>query len=142
MVDQPSAGTHTSWIVAYTKPRAEAWAEMNLRRQHFHTLLPRVAKRSGFPPLFPRYLFVGFHSLDIPAAIRSTYGVQYIVSCGAVAARVPDDVIAEILSRMDERGLVQLERVTRPNALFAQRERDRVRALVRLAAAGFRVKSA
>ena len=40
-----------TWLLLYTKPHAEAWAEVNLRNQGFVSLLPRVPStqmRSGF----------------------------------------------------------------------------------------------
>jgi hypothetical protein len=43
---------------------------------------------------------------------------------------------------MDTHGVVHLEKLAKPDPLFARRERERVRALVKLAQAGFRVKSA
>jgi hypothetical protein len=52
------------WLLLYTKARAESWADINLRKQGFTTLLPRVRQRGGFAPLFPRYLFVGAREPD------------------------------------------------------------------------------
>lgn len=137
-----SSGSTLCWRLLYTKSRAEAWVEMNLRRQGFATLLPRVRVRSGFRPLFPRYVFAGFEPVQSPRAMGSTYGVLYVVHCGAEPARVPGEVIAEIRGRMDEWGVVEVARVAEPDPLFAQRERERTRALVRLAQAGFRVRVA
>ena len=54
-----SSGNELCWQLLYTKSRAEEWVEINLRKQGFATLLPRVRSRSGFGPLFPRYLFAG-----------------------------------------------------------------------------------
>jgi hypothetical protein len=127
------------WQLLYTKARAESWAEINLRKQGFATLLPRVRRRDGFGPLFPRYLFVGALAGTDFRPARSTRGVLYVVHCGEKPARVPLDVIAEIRSRMDENGVVELERKPLVDSLFARRERDRVRALVKLARAGFRI---
>ena len=127
------------WQLLYTKARAETWAEINLRKQGFVTLLPRVRHRDGFGPLFPRYVFVGGPPETDFRSTRSTRGVLYVVQCGERPARVPLEVIAEIRSRMDERGVVQLERGPIVDSLFAQRERERVRTLVKLARAGFRV---
>ncbi len=128
-----------NWLLLYTKPRAEAWAEMNLRKQGFETLLPRVRARSSFAPLFPRYLFVGHDEAQPTRVLRSTHGILYIVHCGDRPARVPLSVIAEVRSRMDAHGVVTLEESPRPDPLFAKAQRERVRALVRFAQAGFRV---
>ena len=128
------------WKLLYTKPHAEAWAELNLRKQGFRTLLPRVRRRSGFAPLFPRYIFVG-HDADRPVApLHSTFGVLYLVHCGDRPAHVPTEVIAELQSRMDTHGVVQLDPAPKPDPLFAKAQRERVRALEKLIAAGFRVK--
>lgn len=130
-----------SWLLVYTKARAEAWTDINLRNQGFVTLAPRVAARRGFGMLFPRYVFVGCGEGARSASIRSTLGVQYVVQCGEKAARVPPQVVEEIRSRMDAHGVVHLD-IAPADPLFAKRERERVRALVKLAQAGFRVKSA
>jgi hypothetical protein len=126
------------WLLLYTKARAEGWAEINLRKQGFATLLPRVRHSDGFDPLFPRYVFVGGPAGSDFRSARSTRGVLYVVQCGEKPARVPLEVIEGIRARMDERGLVELEsRLVDP--LFARRERERVRALLKFAQAGFRV---
>jgi hypothetical protein len=131
-----------SWILVYTKAHAEAWTDINLRRQGFETLMPRVAARGGFRPLFPRYLFVGAAQEVRTQPVRSTLGVMYVVHFGDRPAAVPIHVIDEIRGRMNENGVVHLERRAAPDELFARRERDRVRALIKLTAAGFRVRSA
>src|SRR5262249_46458757 len=100
------------------------------------------AARGGFRPLFPRYVFVGAEKDMRTRSVRSTLGVMYVVHFGEQPAAVPLHVIAEIRGRMNENGVVHLERTAAPDALFAQRERDRIRALVKLSAAGFRVRSA
>jgi transcriptional antiterminator RfaH len=128
-----------NWLLLYTKPRAEAWADINLRKQGYETLLPLVRSRASFAPLFPRYLFVGHEEQQATRALRSTHGILYVVHCGDRPARVPRDVIAEVRSRMDARGVVTLDESAKPDPLFAKAQRERVRALVRLAQAGFRV---
>jgi transcriptional antiterminator RfaH len=127
------------WLLLYTKAHAESWADMNLRKQGFETLLPRVRQRDGFAPLFPRYVFAGAPvGADLRPA-RSTRGVLYIVHCGSKPARVPFEVVDGIRARMDEHGVVELEGRPVVDPLFARRERERVRALVKFAQAGFRV---
>ena len=131
-----------SWRLLYTKPRAEAWVDANLRKQGFDVLLPRVRGRAGFGPLFPRYVFAGFVKGQRPDAMASTYGVQYVVHCGRAPAMVPAGVIAGLRARMDARGVVTVERSSDADPLFAAQQRRRLDALARFAAAGFRVRIA
>jgi hypothetical protein len=127
------------WLLLYTKARAESWADINLRTQGYATLLPRVRQRTGFAPLFPRYVFAGVPCGADFRSARSTRGVLYVVRCGENPARVPLEVVEEIRARMNEQGVVELEATPFNDPLFARRERDRVRALVKFAQAGFRV---
>ena len=132
-------GSDLSWVLLYTKPYAETWADANLRRQGFLTLLPRVRRRGGFAPLFPRYLFAAHRPGQSTSPLRSTRGVLYVVQCGDHAARVPPGVIEQVRARMDAEGLVRLDAAPPVDPLFARAERERIRALERLARAGFRV---
>lgn len=132
------------WKLVYTKARCEAWSEAHLRNQGFAVLLPRVRSGSGrsFDPLFPRYLFIGHAKGRDIGAVRNTRGVQRIVEFGGRPARVPADVIDEIRGRMDHAGVVELDREAQARPLFDRRAQERLRALVRLAQAGFRVVAA
>jgi transcription antitermination factor NusG len=127
------------WLLLYTKARAESWADINLRKQGFETLVPRVRQRDGFGPLFPRYVFVGAPVGTDFRPARSTRGVLYVVHCGEKPARVPIEVIDGVRARMDAHGVVELDSRPVADPLFARRERERVRALVKFARAGFRV---
>jgi hypothetical protein len=131
-----------TWRLLYTKPHAEAWVDANLRKQGFESLLPRTPTRAGICPLFSRYVFAGYGPGQRPERFAGTFGVQYVVNCGEAPARVPLNVIEEIRARMDERGIVRLERLTGADPIFAKRQRERVYALTRLAQAGFRVRIA
>ncbi|MGH7647310.1 MAG: hypothetical protein ACREND_04285, partial [Gemmatimonadaceae bacterium] len=73
---------------------------------------------------------------------QSTRGVSYVVQCGERAARVPVEVIAEIEGRMDQWGVVAVDAAPARDSLFGKAERERVRALVRFAEAGWRVRVA
>ena len=131
------------WVLLYTKQHAESWAEINLRNQGFLTLLPRVRMRTGVAPLFPRYLFAAYADAQRPSTMQNTFGVMYVVQCGEFPARVHCDVIAEIRDRMDHHGVVRLDATESASvALFAKRQRDRLQALEKFAAAGFRVRAA
>jgi len=55
---------------------------------------------------------------------------------------VPVEVIEEIRSRMNGHNVVWVGEVPSVDPLFAKAQRERVRALERLVAAGFRVKVA
>jgi len=129
----------SEWKLVYTKVNCEAWSEANLRNQGFSVLMPRVHARNGFAPLFPRYLFVGFEAGRDTRSLNNTLGVRCVVSFGGRDARVPQSVIDEIRARMDAHGVVHLDRDTPRQPLFDRRARERVRTLVRLAQAGFRV---
>jgi hypothetical protein len=137
---QNRSGTRLIWQLLYTKPHAEERAELNLRRQGFATLLPRVRNGSEAGPLFPRYIFSGHRPGQPTACLRSTIGVIDVVRCGEQPARVPLEVIEEIRSRMDAHNMVRLADGPAVDPLFAKTQRERVRALEKLVAAGFRVK--
>jgi hypothetical protein len=53
---------------------------------------------------------------------------------------VPAEVIEQIRSRMDSHGLVRVGKAPDVDPLFAKPQRERLRALQALVAAGFRVK--
>ena len=137
---QSMSDTVLIWQLLCTKPHAETRAELNLRRQGFATLLPRVRNGSECAPLFPGYIFCGHRAGQPTACLRSTIGVLDIVRCGEQPARVPVEVVEEIRSRMNAHNIVRLGEGPKIDPLFAKTPRERVRALERLAAAGFRVR--
>jgi len=137
-----NADDELTWQLLYTKPHSEVWVDANLRNQGFQTLMPLIRKRSGTSPIFPRYLFAGFCNRQPSASLAGTYGVKYVVHCGEKPAIVPGEIIAELRARMDAFGIVPVQRLTDADPIFAKRQRDRLRALERLSAAGFRVRSA
>ena len=130
------------WLLVYTKPRCEAWCEAHLRNQGYEVLSPRARTVRGIEPLFPRYVFVGHEPGRDSRSVQNTRGVQRIVLFGALPARVPQHVVDEVRSRMQADGLVQLDPSASARALFDQRQRERLRALVKLAEAGFKVRAA
>jgi transcriptional antiterminator RfaH len=105
------------WYVVQTHVHAESKAAAHLERQGYEIYLPRYLKRrrharrvENVPaPLFPRYLFVGF---DLQAArwrsIQSTQGVSHLVCNSNEPAMLPENVIAELRAREDERGFIRL----------------------------------
>ena len=93
------------WYAVHTKARQEAVAVDNLKRQAFHTYLPRIAgarRRKGrwqtaVEPLFPGYVFVQLDALaQSIAPIRSTRGVIGLVRFGDELRPVPDGVISAL----------------------------------------------
>jgi transcriptional antiterminator RfaH len=109
------------WFVVQTQPNSERRAALHLNRQGFDVYFPRHLKRRSHAgkvdmvaaPLFPRYLFV---AIDLACqqwrVIRSTFGVAQLVCHGDRPVPLPVDVIADLRSREDESGLVQLDRST------------------------------
>lgn len=126
---------NTRWILLYTKPRAEAWAEINLRKDGFITLLPRVRQRTGFAALFPRYLLAGRPDDELAAVLPGSVGILYVIHSGDTPAEVPADVVAELRGRMDARGIITLDPSPSVDSLFAPSRRARVRALLKRARA-------
>ena len=118
------------WRLLFTKPRAEAWAEMHLRKQGLPTLLPRVHGRQGFVPLFPRYLFVGAGANSNAASMLAAPGVMYQVHRGDRPARVPRALLDALQAAMDPRGVVQLEILAQAVPALPRTQRERVRALL------------
>lgn len=93
------------WYLLQCKPREEVRARENLENQGYNTFLPEMISskktKQGFKesksPLFPGYLFIKLNStVDNWAPIRSTRGVNRLVSFGQTAAIVPSEVIQNI----------------------------------------------
>jgi transcriptional antiterminator RfaH len=109
--------TGPRWYVVQTQPHAELRAAQHLARQGFGSYLPRYLKRRRHArridivskPLFPRYLFV---AVDMATqrwrAISSTFGISHLVCNGDEPAAVADQVIAQLRSRENSDGLIQL----------------------------------
>jgi transcriptional antiterminator RfaH len=147
-----------SWFAVATKPRSEAVAEENLRRQGYECLWPRVARllrgadgmKQRVESLFPNYVFLRADPEQVSLSpVRSTRGSRGLVRFGGEPAAVPDSVIERIRERVDALdGLVRLRvpdllpgqslRVTEGplcgwDAVFLAREgSDRVRLLLEL----------
>jgi transcriptional antiterminator RfaH len=122
------------WYVAYTRPRCEARAQVQIENQGFRTFLPRRqhtvrhARRltNVLAPFFPRYLFV---VLDLTRhrwrSVSSTIGVASLVMQGDHPHPVPRGVVEALVASSDALGLLQL------------RQQLRVGGPVRLAAGPF-----
>jgi transcriptional antiterminator RfaH len=95
------------WYLLRTKPRQEAVAKENLRRQNFRAFLPlyRCSRRKQgrwtevAEPMFPGYLFIPLDLLlQNCDPIRSTRGVSGFVRFGLEPAPVPDAVVEELIA--------------------------------------------
>ena len=93
------------WFVIHTKPRQEQRARDNLDRQGYRTWLPTIEMerlRRGklvraVEPMFSRYLFIQLDKTQSNwSPIRSTLGVNKLVSFGNVPAVVPDSLIERL----------------------------------------------
>ena len=107
------------WHVVHTKPRLELQALENLERQGYTCFLPtldvqKVSRgkfRVATEPLFPRYVFIQLEHEAADAGlnkqswapIRSTTGVQRLVSFGTSPAVVDDALIAELVKHHETR---------------------------------------
>ena len=107
--------TRKRWYLCQLKPQRHKLALRNLHRQGFEVFLPLVEETrrrgSGFAterrPLFPGYIFVQVDlSKEDWQRINSTSGVSRIVSFGDRPAAVPEEIVAGLLERADEDGLV------------------------------------
>lgn len=96
-----------------TKPNSEAIAAQNLMRQGYEPYYPRCLQASkkhpsqiSVVPLFPRYIFVLVFGTWYP--IRSTRGITRPLMGEDGPQIIPEDQIAELRSRENARGLIQL----------------------------------
>jgi transcriptional antiterminator RfaH len=103
------------WFLVQFKPNSHKLADRNLKRQGFETFLPlqEVTRRqdarfiSEHRPLFPGYMFIRLDAESSPwRKVNSTHGVSRIVSFGDVPAPVPDGLVAALLERSDESGVM------------------------------------
>ncbi|MCH8544978.1 MAG: transcription/translation regulatory transformer protein RfaH [Alcanivorax sp.] len=108
-----------SWFLIQSKPRQGTRAEQNLLNQGYRCYFPRILVdrlRAGrlqevSEPLFPGYLFVHLcPGADSWQPIRSTRGVQRLVTFDNKPAPVADDIIDGIRNQVDqqERGVSTL----------------------------------
>jgi transcriptional antiterminator RfaH len=94
-----------AWRLAYTRPRMEQTASLNLERQGFETYLPlfKTYRRTseGLQPayesMFPRYVFLRPSSQrQSLSTVASTRGVCTLVKFGGEAAHVLPEILQEI----------------------------------------------
>jgi transcriptional antiterminator RfaH len=110
-------GASQQWFVVQSRRNSERKAMANLIRQGFEVYFPVYLKRRSHAgkidmiaaPLFPRYLFIAINLDSQPwRSIRSTFGVAHLVCHGDRPAPLANEIIADLRSREDERGLVRL----------------------------------
>jgi transcriptional antiterminator RfaH len=93
------------WLVAYTKPRQEQYAQQQLEQQSYEVYLPyyKKVKRSEngpltvLEPMFPRYIFFrpGKPAQSIEA-VRNTKGITSLVRFGFELATLAGEVVRQI----------------------------------------------
>jgi transcriptional antiterminator RfaH len=124
--------------VAYTRPRQEHIAELNLSRQAFEIYLPLFKKLKKAPaaaaagaamhehgadandtvlaayePMFPRYLFFRpSNPKQSIAAARSSRGVSSLVAFGSELACVSPEVVRVIRALEEQRNKAQLHAIS------------------------------
>jgi transcriptional antiterminator RfaH len=112
------------WYLAYTKPRQEHVAQVNLLQQAFETYLPRfktLSKKASsadmsahdiFEPMFARYIFFRPTSpRQSIATARSTRGLSSIVSFGHEMATISPETIATIRACEQERNTADISAI-------------------------------
>ncbi|MFW7343436.1 transcriptional activator RfaH [Pollutimonas sp. H1-120] len=123
-----NADPQTAWHVAYTKPRQEDIAKINLERQGFEVYLPLFktfkkprkggdASQAGVllihEPMFPRYVFFKPKSATQSlGTLRSTRGVASVVMFGAAFAHIPLELLQSIRAAEQLRNDAGLDQVS------------------------------
>lgn len=105
------------WYLAYTKPRQEDIARVNLEQQGFDAYLPLYKKFkkteqgpvSVFEPMFPRYIFFrpGKAGQSI-SVVRSTKGITTIVRFGFEPAVIDEELLRRIRQLEEDRNQATL----------------------------------
>lgn len=100
------------WYLAYTKPRQEEIARVNLEQQGFEVYLPLFKKFkkteqgpvSVFEPMFPRYIFFKPGKLGQSiSAVRSTKGITTLVRFGVEPAVIDEALLRRIRQLEEDR---------------------------------------
>lgn len=113
------------WYLAYTKPRQEQIAQLNLEQQAFDVYLPLYKKfkktEQGpialFEPMFARYiLFRPSTPAQSISAVRNTKGVATLVRFGFEPATLQDDLVQRIRQLENDRNHATLQEVSQLTA--------------------------
>ena len=112
------------WYVVRTHARQEDRAAGNISSYNVETFAPRFSQVrynefSGKPtyllkPLFPSYIFARFRTDETFHKIRYTRGVRGVLSFNDRPARVDDDMIVLLRSRLNSDGLVKMNDDLKP----------------------------
>lgn len=106
------------WYLAYTKPRQESLAQINLEQQAFEAYLPLYKKfkktEQGpvaiFEAMFPRYiLFKPSKAEQSISAVRSTKGISNLVRFGFEPATLPEALVQRIRQLEQDRNQATLQ---------------------------------
>lgn len=109
------------WYLAYTKPRQEQIAQVNLEQQAFDAYLPLYKKfkktEQGpvalFEPMFPRYiLFRPRKPEQSISAVRSTKGIATLVRFGFEPAVLQDELVQRIRQLEEDRNHATLQELS------------------------------
>ncbi|MDC0063079.1 transcriptional activator RfaH [Candidatus Puniceispirillum sp.] len=114
--DDEQKAHNKRWYLAQCKPNATHIAVRNLDNQGFKSFLPlhegTIRKGTGFHhqirSLFPGYLFIQLDASEGPwRKINSTRGIARLVCLGTEPSVVPDAIIAGLMARCNEMGIIQ-----------------------------------
>lgn len=114
-------GKDLSWYVAYTQPKREQVAAINLVQQQFEAYIPlyKTLKKSStgllssLEPMFPRYVFFRpSNSGQSISAARSTRGVSFVLSFGFNPAVLKPEDIQAIRHCENERNRAGLDEIS------------------------------
>lgn len=113
--------TAPRWYLAYTKPRQEQIAQVNLAQQSFEAYLPLYKKfkktEQGpvalFEPMFPRYiLFRPGKPEQSISTVRNTKGIATLVRFGFEPAMMHDELVMRIRRLEQERNQATLQELS------------------------------
>jgi transcriptional antiterminator RfaH len=107
--DDSAQAQQNSWYLVQCKPRQDERAEENLTRQGYEISRPkyriytpiRGVHQWVVESLFPGYLFINLPADSNWAPLRSTRGVNRVVSFGGVPLAVSGDLVNELQIRAD-----------------------------------------
>lgn len=107
------------WYAIHTHAREEDRADLNLRAWGVETCCPKLktVRPQAFTGrsihvikhMFPCYIFACFDAEAMLHKVCYTRGVRSVVTVGNVPARVDDEIIEHLRSRMSQDGVIKLQ---------------------------------